>query len=210
MRVLELRDCVGSCKSWVPKRSKVSAIDVTAKIFFECLYLVLGQTEFKIQFSVLIEMFVTSISIRGTFKSFWDLTEVSEQSWYKVLTYELVNPTLKVSLLQICAFHQLSVCSHNPTVYSTTISRFPAIGWFPVQFFPPTAKGYRLNFFTDIHGGVGWLGDGERYYFSFHFFFVPRTHFLVQNLVNFGGNLFWREIERDVRRIVDEKVYRKV
>jgi len=30
-------------------------------------------------------------------KSFWDLTEVSEQSWYKVLTYELVNPTFKKS-----------------------------------------------------------------------------------------------------------------
>ena len=32
-------------------------------------------------------------------KKKWDLTEVSEQSWYKVLTYELVNPTLKISLL---------------------------------------------------------------------------------------------------------------
>ena len=40
-----------------------------------------------------------SISFRVTFKSFWDLTEVSEQSWYKVLTYELVNPTFKISLL---------------------------------------------------------------------------------------------------------------
>jgi hypothetical protein len=50
--------------------------------------------------------------------------------------------------------------------------------------------GVPFSFFTDIHGGVGWLGDGERYYFSFHFFFVPRTHFLVQNLVNFGGNFF--------------------
>ena len=44
-------------------------------------------------------MFVTSISFRGAVKSFWDLTEVSEQSWYKVLTYELVNPTVKTSLL---------------------------------------------------------------------------------------------------------------
>ena len=43
-------------------------------------------------------MFVTSINFRGTFESFWDLTEVSEQSWYKVLTYELVNPTFKLSL----------------------------------------------------------------------------------------------------------------
>jgi len=31
-------------------------------------------TDFEIRFSVLIEMFVTSISFRGTFKSFWDLT----------------------------------------------------------------------------------------------------------------------------------------
>ena len=39
------------------------------------------------------------ISFRGIFTSFWDLTEVSEQSWYKVLTYELVNPTFKISLI---------------------------------------------------------------------------------------------------------------
>ena len=46
-------------------------------------------------------MFVTSISFRGTFKSFWYLAEVSEQSWYKVLTYELVKPTFKISLLRV-------------------------------------------------------------------------------------------------------------
>ena len=40
------------------------------------------------------------MSFRGTFKSFWDLTEVSAQSWYKVRTYTLVNPTFKISLLQ--------------------------------------------------------------------------------------------------------------
>jgi len=45
------------------------------------------------------EMFVTSISSRGTFKSLWDLTEVSAQSRYKVRSYELVNPTFKISLL---------------------------------------------------------------------------------------------------------------
>jgi len=55
------------------------------------------QTDFEIRFSVLIEMFVTSI--RWTFKSFWDLTQVSEQSWYKMLTYEFVNPTFKISLM---------------------------------------------------------------------------------------------------------------
>ena len=43
-------------------------------------------------------MSVTSISFRGTFKSFWDLNEVSKQSWYKMLTYEWVNPTFKMSL----------------------------------------------------------------------------------------------------------------
>ena len=43
-------------------------------------------------------MFVTKINFRGTFKSFWNLTEVSAQSWYKVHTYNLVNPTLKISL----------------------------------------------------------------------------------------------------------------
>ena len=46
-------------------------------------------------------MFVTSINFRGTFKSSWDLIEVSEQSWYKVLTYELVNPTFKISPLKM-------------------------------------------------------------------------------------------------------------
>ena len=43
-------------------------------------------------------MFVTSTSFRGTFKSFWDLTEASEQSWYKVLTYELVHRLSKSNL----------------------------------------------------------------------------------------------------------------
>ena len=45
-------------------------------------------------------MFVTWISFRETFQSFWDLTEVCEQSWYnlKVLIYELVNPTFKILL----------------------------------------------------------------------------------------------------------------
>jgi len=47
-------------------------------------------------------MFVTSISFRGTFESFWDRTEVSEQSWCKVLTYELVNPTFEISLFKLC------------------------------------------------------------------------------------------------------------
>jgi len=75
----------------------------------ECVPAVLGalavwipsQKKIEIRFSVLIEMFVASTRFRGTFKSFWDLTdsEVSEQSWYIVLTYELVNPTFKISLL---------------------------------------------------------------------------------------------------------------
>jgi len=29
----------------------------------------------------------------------WDLTEVRAHSWYKVRSYELVNPTFKISLL---------------------------------------------------------------------------------------------------------------
>jgi len=37
--------------------------------------------------------------VRGTFKSFWDLLEVSTQSWCKVRFYELVNPTFIISLL---------------------------------------------------------------------------------------------------------------
>jgi len=47
-------------------------------------------------------MFVTLISFRGTFKSFWDLSEVSEQSWYKVLTDELVNPKISLSSVLPC------------------------------------------------------------------------------------------------------------
>jgi len=50
--------------------------------------------------------------------------------------------------------------------------------------------GLSLKKFTDLHQGFGWLGIGERYYFSLSHFFVPRTHFLVQILVNFGGNFF--------------------
>jgi len=45
-------------------------------------------------------MFVTLISFRGNFKSFWDLTEVSAQSWYKVHINNLVDPTFKISLLK--------------------------------------------------------------------------------------------------------------
>jgi len=47
-------------------------------------------------------MFVTWISFRGTFQSFWDLTEVNVQSWYKVCTYDLVNP-----FFEICLFPQI-------------------------------------------------------------------------------------------------------
>ena len=43
-------------------------------------------------------MFVALISFRGTFNSFWGPFEVSEQSLYKVLTYEIVNPTFKINL----------------------------------------------------------------------------------------------------------------
>ena len=41
---------------------------------FDYMCMRLQWTDFQIRFSVLIEMFVTSISFRGTFKSFWDLT----------------------------------------------------------------------------------------------------------------------------------------
>jgi len=39
---LPIRDCEESCNCWVPRRSKMSAIDMTAKKFFEHLYLVPG------------------------------------------------------------------------------------------------------------------------------------------------------------------------
>jgi len=82
-------------------------INCQHKIQINCLQIQINglETDFEIPFSVLIEMFVTSISIRGTFKSFWDLTEVSKQSWYKVLTYKLVNPTFKIRSNQMnCLF----------------------------------------------------------------------------------------------------------
>jgi len=46
-------------------------------------------------------IFRTNWDVRDveSFRGFWDLTEVCEQSWYKVLTYALVNPTFKTSLL---------------------------------------------------------------------------------------------------------------
>ena len=45
--------------------------------------------------------FGASKNCYGTFESIWDLTEVSEslESWYTVLTNDLVNPTFKISLL---------------------------------------------------------------------------------------------------------------
>jgi len=55
---------------------------------------------------------------------------------------------------------------------------------------------------------VGWeLAKGTT--FPYKKFFVPQTHFLVQSLVNYGGNFFFGgKLKGDVRRIVDEKVYR--
>jgi len=79
---IKIRDCAASCNNYVQRCTKVNAIDVTAKTFFERLYLVLG-------------------------------------------------------LAPICALSQLSVCSHTPTVHSTTVSRFPC------KFFPPD---WPLNF----------------------------------------------------------------
>jgi len=65
---------------------------------------ILLDCDFEIRFSVLIEMFVASISFRGTSGSFWDLTEVSAQSWYRVRSYHLVNPTVKISLILRACF----------------------------------------------------------------------------------------------------------
>jgi len=65
------------------------------------LVLVLTRFTFWLRLvSVLIVIFVELISFRATFKSFWDLTEVSAPSEYKVLTYYLVDPTFKISLLK--------------------------------------------------------------------------------------------------------------
>ena len=49
-------------------------------------------TDFETQFSMLI---VSSWRLRKHFA----LTEVRAQSWYKVCSYELVNPTFKISLI---------------------------------------------------------------------------------------------------------------
>jgi len=42
---------------------------------------------------------------------------------------------------------------------------------------------------------------GERYYFSFQMFYVPRTHALVQILVNFGRSFFGGKLKVDVKII---------
>ena len=63
---------------------------------------------------------MTSISFRGTFKSFWDLTEVSAQSWYKVCTYHLVNPTFKISLFLV-SNSLLHICSNFSSCYNVFI-----------------------------------------------------------------------------------------
>ena len=60
---------------------------------------------------------------------------------------------------------------------------------------------------TYIGGLIGWeMAKGTTFLETF---FIE-THFPVQILIKFGGKFSWREIERDVRRIVDEKVYKKV
>jgi len=35
---LPISNCAGSCNNLMPRGAKVSAIDVTQKVFFECLY----------------------------------------------------------------------------------------------------------------------------------------------------------------------------
>jgi len=44
---LPIRDCAGSCNSWVTRRLMVSAIDLAAKTLFERLYLVPGLSPFE-------------------------------------------------------------------------------------------------------------------------------------------------------------------
>jgi len=55
-------------------------------------------------------LFVTWIKLRGTFQSFWDLTEIGVQSWYKVCTYYLVNPTFNISLWFLLLLLLLVLC----------------------------------------------------------------------------------------------------
>ena len=53
-----------------------------------------------------------------------------------------------------------------------------------------------VNFFTDIHQGVGWLGVGERYYFSLHEIFRTAHPFLGTNVSQIWREFFLREIKR--------------
>ena len=88
-------------------------------------------TDFDFRFSVLIKMFVTNISFSpGTFKSTTKrshsrLKFTREQFWYKLLCYEFVNPTIKISLLQMCGvFYSSFVCiSAYANVYFQTTLR---------------------------------------------------------------------------------------
>jgi len=85
-------------------------------------------TDLDFRFSVLIKMFVTTISFSpGTFKSTTKrshsrLKFTREQFWYKLLRYEFVNPTIKISLLRMCSvFYSSFVCiSAYANVYFKT------------------------------------------------------------------------------------------
>jgi len=68
------------------------------------------------------EMFVTWISFGGNVQSFWDLTEVFSQSWYKVRTCDLINPTFKISLFLFQLFCPRPWHTHNQFLIKTLLS----------------------------------------------------------------------------------------
>jgi len=66
-----------------------------------------------------------------------------------------------------------------------------------------------VEFFYGIHQGVGWLGVGERYYLSLQKKFRTVDPCPGTNSSQLGRDFFGEKLKGDVRRILDENVYRK-
>jgi len=77
-------------------------------------------------------------------------------------------------------------------------------------------SGEGTEFFTEIHQGIGWLGVGEKYYFSYHGSWRKVLYFRIADPcpgTNFSQlwqeKKFGEKLKEDVWRIINEKVYRK-
>ena len=77
------------------------------------------------------------------------------------------------------------------------------------SFWTLSFRKFRPNIFCTSWGWM--VGSWQKVLlFLIRIFLYRGPHFPIQTLVNFCGGGNWREIKRDLRRIVDEMVYRKV